>query len=219
MFPLLNADKRNTLEIFQIWLNLPQKNKRVEPHFSMLWADTTPEIELIDKAGLKAIVKVFAGNFNEHSAPAPAPNSWAANPANQVAIWRIELAAGAELTLPSVAGEANRRIYCYEGALAVANEQLNSGYGMELHANEAAVLKNADAGSKLLLLQGKPIKEKVVQHGPFVANSPEEINLIMAEFRKNQYGGWPWPSYENVHDKISSRFAQYPDGKVEKKPL
>lgn len=86
MFPLLNDDKENPLELFQIWLNLPAKSKRVEPHFKMLWADTVPVYESKDDNGKSVYVDIVAGELHGVKAPAPAPDSWAADPANEVAI-------------------------------------------------------------------------------------------------------------------------------------
>ena len=76
-------------------------------------------------------------------------------------------------------------------------------------------LKNGNAESHLLLLQGKPIAEPVVQHGPFVMNTAAEIQQAMNEYRQTEFGGWPWDSYEHVHPREKSRFAKYPDGKEE----
>jgi quercetin 2,3-dioxygenase len=50
-------------------------------------------------------------------------------------------------------------------------------------------------------------------------NSAAEVQKVMNEYRKTQFGGWPWPSYENVHAREKGRFAKYPDGKEESRPL
>ena len=65
------------------------------------------------------------------------------------------------------------------------------------------------------LLQGKPINEPVVQHGPFVLNYPAEVRETIMEFQRTEFGGWPWPSYENVHEKSRGRFAIHADGREE----
>ena len=69
----------------------------------------------------------------------------------------------------------------------------------------------------MFFLQGKPINETLVQQGPFVANSHEEIQEAMQEYRKTQFGGWPYKSNEPVHDKKIGRFAKCANGEEVKK--
>ena len=69
MFPLLNATEPNPLELFQIWLNLPAKNKMVAPHFTMLWNERIPRLVHHDEAGRKTTATVVAGALP--AAPAP----------------------------------------------------------------------------------------------------------------------------------------------------
>ncbi|MFN7857276.1 MAG: pirin family protein, partial [Acidovorax sp.] len=88
MFPLLNANEPNPLELFQIWLNLPARNKMVEPHFTMLWSERIPRLEHRDAAGRKTTVTVVAGALQGAAAPlSPPPESWASQPEGDVAIW------------------------------------------------------------------------------------------------------------------------------------
>ena len=213
MFPLLKKDSDNPLELFQIWLNLPKKNKMAAPHFAMLWGDTIPEY-ISD--GVR--VKIVAGKLYDILAPNPAPNSWAANPENEVAIWTIKLEAGAQWVLPKASASVNRSLYFYKGSSIQIGEQLLKSYGaVELFADSEVSLTNGKEVSHLLLMQGKPINEPVAQYGPFVMNSQEEIQQAYQEYRQTQFGGWPWPSYENVHEREKTRFAKYPDGTMEVK--
>ena len=76
---------------------------------------------------------------------------------------------------------------------------------------------NGDNPARLLWLQGKPIAEPVAKYGPFVMNTPEEINQAMEEYRLTQFGGWPWPRPDHVHPGDKGRFARYPDGKLVEK--
>ena len=68
-----------------------------------------------------------------------------------------------------------------------------------------------------MILEGKPIGEPVVQHGPFVMNTNEEINDAMREYGKTQFGGWPWEETEVVHARDKGRFALHSNGKEEVK--
>jgi hypothetical protein len=55
----------------------------------------------------------------------------------------------------------------------------------------------------------------VVQHGPFVMNSREEIYQAFQDYQQTQFGGWPWERYDQVHDPKLGRFAKHADGKME----
>ena len=100
MFPLLKADEENPLELFQIWLNLPQRNKMAEPHFTMLWNEQVPRRVLADTDGRKTEVAVIAGRFGEVDALAPPPDSWAAQSEGDVAIWTLRMEPEAGFSLP-----------------------------------------------------------------------------------------------------------------------
>lgn len=218
MFPLLNTEKENPLELFQIWLNLPKVNKLVSPHFAMLWNETIPTYSSTDVNDKNTHVKVIAGKIETVQAPLPAPNSWAADENNDVAIWTIKMEPGAQWVIPSTSNEINRSLYFYDGdSLSIADKQFNTFQAIELHANKEVYLKNGNKSSSLLLLQGKPINEPVAQYGPFVMNTQSEIQQAMSEFQKTQFGGWPWPTYEHVHPRVKGRFAKYPNGVEEVK--
>ncbi len=216
MFPLLNKDDDNPLELFQIWLNLPRKGKYVDPYFQMIWNEDVPVIKEKDQNGKEISVKIVAGNYNNTKAVAPPPDSWAASQDHDVAIWVITLDAGANWELPSAHEGINRNLYFFEGeTLSIADETIPSYKGMILNPEIALEIKNGPKPSRLLLLQGKPIDEPVVQQGPFVMNHVAEIRQTMLDYQKDQFGGWPWPSSENVHPKEYGRFARYVDGKEE----
>ncbi|NLC03491.1 MAG: pirin family protein [Tissierellia bacterium] len=91
MFPLINDDKENTLELFQIWLNLPPESKFVEPSYKMLWAEHVPVIKETDEAGNTATITLVAGSYNGVNSLKPTPDSWANNPDNHVGIWKSTL--------------------------------------------------------------------------------------------------------------------------------
>jgi len=219
MFPLLNRDADNPLEFFQIWLNLPRANKLVPAHFAMLWNDTIPTFTATDEHGLTTSVRVIAGHVETVLAPAPAPQSWAADPAHEVAIWIIRMDPGAEWTLPVASANVNRSVYFYAGASThIAGTLIDSHQSVELHAEQEVDLKNGPSESYVLLLQGQPISETVAQHGPFVMNTQAEIHDAVNEYRATEFGRWPWPSRDHVHPRERSRFARYPDGTEEVKP-
>lgn len=218
MFPLMNMAGPNTLELFQIWLNLPRERKMVNPHFKMLWNDQVPKFSLQDKNGKTIALEIAAGSLAGKSAPTPPPDSWAADPANEVAIWHADLESGAEWILPP-AGSVNRMVYFYRGASIALNEQkFEPGVAIHVKAQREIRIINGNEPAKVLVLQGRPIGEPVVQYGPFVMNSRQEIEQAFADYRRTHFGGWPWPSNEPVHGAMTGRFAKHADGRVETRP-
>lgn len=216
MFPLIHDDKDNPLELFQIWLNLPAKNKMVAPHFKMLWGSKIPKITLRDDQNLESYIEVIAGNYNEYTAPAPPPDSWAANPQNEVCIFNIKMDANATLKLPKASEGVNRVIYFYEGeTMSIDDEKISNYHSAKVNPAADLTLLNGNKVAKILILQGKPINETVIQYGPFVMNSKAEIQQAFDDYHKTKFGGWPWSRYDQVHDKSSGRFAKHADGTYE----
>src|SRR5262249_42294889 len=80
MFPLLERERPNPLELFQIWLNLPKKDKLAPPHFSMFWARDIPVVIAQDERGRSATVALYAGSLEGKTSPPPPPHSWAHAP-------------------------------------------------------------------------------------------------------------------------------------------
>lgn len=218
MFPLLKEEEENPMELFQIWLNLPKKNKMVEPYFRMLWADTIPLHTFTDINGNNTQVEVIAGKLADKTAPVPPPDSWAAPAENEVAVWNITLAANATFTLPAASAGINRTLYFYEGdGIALSGESLGKYHSAEVAPDRDILITNGDHESRILVLQGKPIAEPVIQYGPFVMNTKEEIQQAFEDYHQTQFGGWPWPRPDQVHDRSKGRFALHADGTEEVK--
>lgn len=221
MFPLRDADEGNLLEFYQIWLNLPSRSKMSAPAFKMLWDSQTPTYRQTATNGAHAEVRIIAGMYSPvdgHSPPlipaSPAPESWAADPANDVAIWDISLEPGTAIVLPpAVAGAARRTLYYHMGdGLRVESEEQPEKHLIEVVARSTLRLENGGGGTvRCILLQGVPIGEPVVAHGPFVMTTYAEIERANQDFRTTQFGGWPWDERGPVHAPSESRFARYPD--------
>jgi redox-sensitive bicupin YhaK (pirin superfamily) len=217
MFPLLDRGAPNPVELFQIWLNLPRADKLVEPHFAMLWAKDIPVRTLRDAAGRATEVTVIAGALDGAvPPPPPPPHSWAARPESAVAIWSIRMEPHAAWTLPPAPAGTNRTLYVFGGALRVGERPVDRGTGVRLVPEAAVALTAGDAPAEALLLQGRPIGEPVVQHGPFVMNSQAEIRQAFADYQRTQFGGWPWPATDPVHPRDEGRFARHADGRIER---
>lgn len=218
MFPLLNRDKKNPLELFQIWLNLPAADKFVKPHYTMLWKEDIPVIPFQDKEGKTTEVTLIAGNYAGKQAPPPPPASLASKKMADVAILLIRMDPGAEWEIPGTMQGTERSLYFYRGDTIFVNRaEVPSYQAIQLEKEYPWKLKNGAEESCLMLLQARPLQETVVQYGPFVMNSRQEIQQAFEDYRKTEFGGWPWSRPDQVHEREMGRFARYSDGKVEKR--
>ena len=230
MFPLLSTDRPNPLELFQIWLNLPARSKMADPHFTMLWAEDIPHRFFETADGAVTEVAVIAGRREAAGGSAgsgasaaaeplaPPPDSWASQADADVAIWTLRMAPGARWKLPPAATlAARRRLYFFAGSrVDVASETLTQHAAIELRAGSAVELVNTGADSvEFLMLQGRPIGEPVAQYGPFVMNTEAELRQAFDDYRRTEFGGWPWPDSGPVHGPERVRFARHADGRVE----
>lgn len=218
MFPIVNQERENPLELFQIWVNLPKARKFCEPHYKMLWAEDIPIVKHEDDKGKNVEVTMIAGKLNNTEAPQPAPDSWAVDPINEVGIWLIRMEAKSKWIIPAASPEVRRMLYFYRGqSVKVAGVDLLPMNCVKMLAEEDVVIESGEKESCLLLLQGMPLNEPVVQHGPFVMNTPEEIQQAIRDYHATQFGGWPWSRYDNIHPRDKGRFAKYSNGKEENK--
>jgi redox-sensitive bicupin YhaK (pirin superfamily) len=217
MFPLLDREQPNPLELFQIWLNLPATDKLVDAYFTMLWDVDIPRV-VAGEPGRRTVVTVIAGALDGVQPPPPPPSSWASRPEGDVAIWHVALDPGAAWSMPPAAGpQTVRTLYAFEGdALRLAGHavELPKDAGAVVDAHTRLELSSAQ-GVELLVLQGRPIGEPVAQYGPFVMNTRAEIRQAFDDYERTQFGGWPWPASDPVHPRERRRFARHADGRIE----
>jgi len=209
MFPLVNKDKENTMELFQIWLNLPAKNKFAKPNYKMFWEKDIPKVNEKDHNNNNIQIELIAGEYKNIKAIAPPSDSWASDPNNHISVWIIKLAPNAQWTIPSSVDNLNRNLYFYEGDnITIDNQKIENYHSVSLTSNKDITIQNGNKDSSLLFLQGRPINEPVVQYGPFVMNSKEEIQQAFIDFQKDNFGGWAWGEPGKTHG-TKERFAEY----------
>ena len=212
MFPLLKNDDVNTVELFQIWLNLPKRSKMVSPHFKMFWSENIPQIN-----DNKVKINLIAGEFLEKKSLAPPPDSWAADENNDVLIMLVKIDEGGVLKIPRAKKDTNRTIYFFDGLELKMNESLISAKtGLAIDSQIDLEITATKSATEFLILQAKVIGEPVVQHGPFVMNSKDDIIKTIADYQRTEFGGWSWGRHDMVHGPQIERFAKYPDGRIEK---
>lgn len=148
----------------------------------------------------------------------PPPDSYGSNPDSELAILLIELQPGGNASLPAARGgrAVNRKAYFIEGSslrLGLSPQQqqdIPQHSSVTLDASQADTTftnPHPSAVAEVLILQGKPIGEPVAQQGPFVMNSMAEIQQAYTDYRRTQFGGWPWKEDAMVFPREKGRFA------------
>jgi redox-sensitive bicupin YhaK (pirin superfamily) len=206
MFPLVNTEKENPLELLQIWLNLPSASKKVAPNYNVYSSQKTKTVVLDSK---RVNIKLYSGSIGETKGNTPPKNSWASTEKNEICVWLIEIKHSGKFTIPKAKNSNSlTSLYFYEGEnIAIHDNNFGKMTGFELNSNEEVLVENiSDQTAKLLLLRGAPIDEPVIQHGPFVANSREGLIEIVNRYNQTQFGGWPWKSSDVTHGKKAESF-------------
>ena len=224
MFPLLDPDGPNPLELFQIWLNLPAEDKFVDAYFTMFWDRDIPKLRVAadgshDGAGPAAEITVVAGRLVGAEDPLPPPPaSWASRSDADVAIWHVHLEPGATWTMPAASGtDTVRTLYVFDGhGINISGHEplLDHNTGTLVKTDRDLVVSSPE-GADVLVLQGRPIGEPVAQYGPFVMNTEQEIRDAFTDYQTTQFGGWPWDSDDPNHGDQDRRFAIHADGRLE----
>jgi hypothetical protein len=107
-------------------------------------------------------------------------------------------------------------LHCFLGdAVTVDDTSVASKVGVRLDPTRSVTLENRGEPAEFLLLQGRPIGAPVYQLGPFVMNTPEELQTAVDDYRRTQFGGWPWDRSDPVHARTDGRFALHADGTIE----
>ena len=219
MFPLLNQNTQNPMDFFQIWINLPSAKKRVAPHFKMFWDTTIPKIKIQDELG-ETEVTVVAGTYDSNQAPAPPPDSWAAEPNNGLAVWVINISKGSSWELPAAPSFVQRSLYLVKGDdVEMGDQRVPEKSRIQIESDQTILIKSKRSEAQLLLLQGRPIQEPVAQYGPFVMNNQDEIREAFNDYNRTGFGGWPWEDSGPVHGHEPRRFAQLSDGTLDEPTL
>jgi len=221
MFPLLEQQGENPTELFQIWLNLPPEDKLAPPHFAMRWSEASPVS--VPAPGVELIRHADPDRRGALPCDRPPPRSWGARDEARVAIWSLRLAPEASWSLSGNLAGLTRILYVFGGARVFVDGcpfdvDRRGGCAVQLQSDRSVVVRNGGVLAEALLLQGRPIGASVIQHGPFVMSTREELLEAFAEYEGSGFGGWPWPEDGPVHGGTARRFARFPDGKEDRPP-
>jgi redox-sensitive bicupin YhaK (pirin superfamily) len=166
---------------FQLWLNLPAAEKMKPAGYQ----DIQPEdIPVLSQAG--AMIKLIAGEMTVNGAGV----TGAINGGTTQPLYAdVHLEAGAQVALP-VPEQLNAMLYLYEGTASLltgdGQTALQPSAASVLDQGDEVMLSAGDQGARLLLIAGKPIGEPIVQYGPFVMNTREEIEQTLRDYQTGQ---------------------------------
>ena len=171
------ARSGGTLEMVQLWVNLPAKDKMADAGYQTLLDGDIPNLPLKDQAGN---LRLIAGEFDGHKGPA--------RTFTPIDVWDIRLNAGKALTLDLHEGR-NTALVVLRGTVQVNGlERVQEGQLALFERQGDQLSLEADNDAVVLLLSGEPIDEPIVGHGPFVMNTEEEIHQAFADFQSGQFG-------------------------------
>jgi len=163
---------------FQLWVNLPAREKMTDPRYQEFPAQGIPVVE----AGEGVRVKVIAGQVDGVRGPI-------SQPATDPLYLDVVLAPGASWSHALPDGH-NAFIYAYEGGVRVGE----GDDARDVDAQEMAVLGGGDrlvvtatSASRLILVAGRPLREPVARHGPFVMNTRQELMQAFVDFQEGRF--------------------------------
>ncbi|MGA0587875.1 pirin family protein [Dyella sp. KRB-257] len=161
---------------FQLWVNLPAKDKMTAPRYQDIAPDKIPVVHLAD--GVE--VRVIAGDFGGASGPVRGV-------ATAPIYLDLAVQPGATVSVPLPQGHS-AFAYVFEGEAArVAGETLSRGELAVLGKGESVTIAGGEAPARVLLVAGQPLREPVARYGPFVMNTTEQIHEAIADFRAGRF--------------------------------
>jgi quercetin 2,3-dioxygenase len=169
--------KGGTIEMVQLWVNLPAKLKMTRPAYQDVVGGRTPVVPLEGDAGT---VRVIAGAFGAAKGPA--------RTFTPIDLWDVRLQAKKTARLRVPEGHATALLFLKGGGLVNGADSVEEGGLAVLDRRGEEVSIEAGADSTLLVLSGAPIDEPVVGYGPFVMNSVAEIRKAMDDYRSGRMG-------------------------------
>ena len=171
------TERGGSMEMVQLWVNLPAKYKMSPPGYQTLLDAQIPAVELANRAGK---LRVIAGEYEGAKGPA--------RTFTPINIWDVRLNAGAKAEFVLAEGHT-LMLLVQSGAVRLNGQQSAGPSQLALFARDGgAIALEAESDAKLLLLSGEPIDEPVVQYGPFVMNSEGEIRQAIVDFNAGKFG-------------------------------
>ncbi|MGH8516628.1 MAG: pirin family protein [Panacagrimonas sp.] len=177
------AKTGGTLEMVQLWVNLPAKDKMTEPGYQTLLNRDIPVVDLEDGAGT---LRVIAGQYGGARGPA--------RTFSPMDVWDLRLAQG-KATRLEVASGRTVALVVLRGTIQINGDQIaREAQWVHLDRDDTAVDIEANGDAMVLVLSGEPLNEPVVGYGPFVMNSQKEISEAIDDFNSGRFGRTAQPA-------------------------
>lgn len=172
----LPEQESGLMEGFQLWLNLPAKDKMVAPSYRDIPATTIPEFTTAEGIHVRVIAGASHGTAGAVQRPHTEP-----------LYLDVHLPAGSRFEQPIPAGH-NAFVYVYRGAVDIAGTSVGDRQMAILANNGAPAVSVAAAqDARLLIVAGQPLNEPIAQYGPFVMNTGEQIEQAMRDYRDGKF--------------------------------
>ena len=171
------TQRGGTLEMVQLWVNLPARDKLAAPRYQTLQDARIPSVPLPGGAGQ---VRVIAGAFDGQSGPAQT--------FTPVDVWDVRLRQGRVARLDTPAGHTLALVVLHGTVLVNGQEVVREAQMVQFERAGSGVEIEANSDATLLLLGGEPVDEPIVGHGPFVMNTQAEIVEAINDFNAGRFG-------------------------------
>jgi redox-sensitive bicupin YhaK (pirin superfamily) len=171
------TERGGRLEMVQLWVNLPARDKMAAPGYQTLLDSQIPSVELAGGAGR---VRVIAGGFGGQQGPA--------RTFTPINVWDLRLNAGSTAELGAKAGHTLALVVLHGTVMVNGSEVVREGQLVHFDREADLVHLEANNDATLLWLEGEPIDEPVAGHGPFVMNTEAEIHQAIADFNAGRFG-------------------------------
>jgi redox-sensitive bicupin YhaK (pirin superfamily) len=171
------ARSGGALEMVQLWVNLPAKDKMTDAGYQTILDGDIPTLPLADNAGS---LRLIAGEFDGVKGPA--------RTFTPIDVWDMRLKAGRSVTLDLHAGR-NTALVVLRGTVRINGTEVAREGQLALFERDGTQLRlESSDDAMVLLLSGEPIDEPIVGHGPFVMNTEQEIHQAFADYQSGQFG-------------------------------
>ncbi len=171
------ARSGGTLEMVQLWVNLPARDKMSAPRYQTILDQSIPAIPLAGGAGT---LRVIAGQFEGHRGPAQT--------FTPIDVWDLRLKRDKPVTLPLVEGRTSALVVLRGTVQVNGSQVVREAQTVLFDRAGGEVMLEANDDALVLVLSGEPIDEPIIGYGPFVMNNEAEIRQAIDDFQAGRFG-------------------------------